>query len=302
MSSDSPNPYAPPNPLASQEEVLLGVAEAVEKLGTVAFAGNVRQHDLDEYLRADGHVGCARLLMLLIGFGGIFMSLSVIGIPFLAISIGTTGILTIAVTVSTIPYRRRMFQNANPEWSETVNGSLRPDGVHVRRDLSSTYYHWNWFGEAITSENVIALLPATQAASPLLITRGMTVGLDEWDRLIQVTQAIGSTSKPGESEDQRRDQNLRILKDKQRGWRFTPPTDAIAFEGIVWSDDFQLLPRHYRRRERPARTYMVNYGLVGFMGLILAGCSGLLFAQIAIIPVLVSVYVVAAILLGRRRR
>ena len=44
------------------------------------------------------------------------------------------------------------------------------------------------------------------------------------------------------------------------------------------------------------------YGLVAFAGLILAGCSGLLFNRIAILPVLVTIYVVAAIAIGRRRR
>ncbi len=301
MKPESPNPYAPPSPVAPEEEVRLGIAASVEQLGSVSFAGCVSPRELDEYLRADGHVGCARLMILVIGFGGIFSVLPILGIPFLAISAGAMGLLGIAVTVSTLPYRRLMFINANPDWGELIRGSLQADGIHLSREHSSTYYHWNWYGEAITGENVIALLPATQTASPLLITREMLDGPDEWDRLKQVTRAFRSTASVGETEDLRRDENLRILKANERGWRFTPPADAIPFEGIVWSDDYERLPRQYRQRHRPIRTHLVIYGLVAFAGLILAGCSGVLFRQVAILPVLVAIYVIAAIGLGRRR-
>ncbi len=302
MNPDSANPYAPPGPVAAQEEVRQSVAESLRKLGSIPFSGHVGDQELDEYLRADGHVGWARLTLLALGFGGIFAALPLLGAPFIAISAGAMGILLIVLTVSTPLYRRMMFKTANPDWDEMIRGSLEPEGVRLNREQNSTFYRWNWFGEPVTSRNLVALMPATQTAAPLLITREMIANVDDWDLLRQVTEEIGTIASQQETEDLRRDQNLRILKDQQRGWTFTPPPDAIAFEGIVWSDDYALLPRQYQTRIRPLRTYLVIYGLVAFVGLILAGCSGLLFEQIAIIPVLVTIYFVAAIAIGRRRR
>ena len=302
MNSDPTNPYAPPNPVASQNQARRGAMESLRQLGSIPFAGRIRRRELDEYLRADGHVGGARLAILAMGFGGIFFVLAFLGIPFLAVSVGAMGILTISLIVSTLPYRRLMFTNANPDWEQAMRGSIQPEGIRLNREHSSTFYRWNWFGETVTSPTLVALQPATQAAAPLMIARDMIPTEDAWELLRQVTDEVGATSNRLETEDLRRDQNLRILKDQQRGWTFTPPPDAIAFEGIVWSDDFNLLPRPYQARVRPLRTHLVIYGLVTFMGLILAGCSGLLFKQIAILPVIVTIYLVAAIAIGRRRR
>jgi hypothetical protein len=302
MGSQSTNPYAPPTPVSPRENTPLTAAKTLEELGRLPFAGRVTQQELDEYLRADGHVGCARLLMLGAAFGGLLSTLPMLGIPFLAISVGGMGIVAIVLTVSTMPYRRLMFTNANPDWAEQIEGTLQAEGIRLNRLHSSTYYHWNWYGETVISEHVVALIPATQAGAPLLITREMVSNQTAWEALQRVAKLIGNGPGDPNSEEVRRDENLRILKDRKRGWTFSPPDDAIAFEGIVWSHDYALLPTAYRARQRPLRTHLVNYGLTAFAGLLLAGCSGLIFSHLAVLPVLVGVYVLVTIALGRRRR
>lgn len=302
MGSQSTNPYAPPTPASPREETRLGAATTFEELGRVPFAGRVTDQELDEYLRTDGYVGCARLLMLGVAFGGLLSTLPMLGVPFLAIAVGGMGIVVIVLTVSTITYRRLMFTNANPDWAEPIEGTLQAEGIRLNRLHSSTYYHWNWYGDTVIGEHVVALLPATQAGTPLLITREMVSSQSAWEALQHVAKSIGNLSGDPKSEEVRREENLRILKDRKRGWTFAPPDDAIAFEGIVWSHDYALLPRAYRVRQRPLRTHVVNYGLTVFAGLLLAGCSGLIFSHLAVLPVLVGIYLLAAIALGRRRQ
>ncbi len=302
MGSQSSNPYAPPKQVSPREDARQDAAKSLEELGRVPFAGRVTEKELDEYLRADGHVGCARLLMLAAAFGGLLSTLPMLGISFLAISVGGMGIVAIVLTVSTMPYRRLMFTNANPDWAEPIEGALQSEGIRLNRLHSSTYYHWNWYGETVISEHVVALIPATQAGAPLLITREMLSSQSAWEALQQVAKTIGNMSGDPKFEEVRREENLRILKDRKRGWTFSPPDDAIAFEGIVWSHDYALLPSAYRIRQRPLRTHLVNYGLVAFAGLLLAGCSGLIFSHLAVLPVLVGIYLLVAIAMGRRRR
>ena len=302
MGSQSTNPYAPPTPVSPREETRLDTATTLEQLGRVPLAGRVREQELDEYLRADGHVGCARLLMLGVAFGGLLSTLPMLGIPFLAISVGGMGIVAIVLTVSTMPYRRLMFTNANPDWAEPIEGTVQAEGIRLNRIHSSTYYNWKWYGEAVISEHVVALLPATQAGSPLLITREMVASQSAWEALQQVAKSINNASGDPKSEEIRREENLRILKDGKRGWTFSPPADAIAFEGIVWSHDYALLPQAYRVRQRPLRTHLVNYGLTAFAALMLAGCSGLIFSHLAVLPSLVAIYLLVAVAMGRRAR
>lgn len=305
MNPDSPNPYAPPRTAPSAEVPPDPIGDALETLkaiGPVPFEGQVTGADLDEYLRSDGHVGCARLAALAIGFGAILALLPMLGMMFATIAVGLAGILAIVLTASTLPYRRMMFINANPDWADPIRGNISGEGIEVRRKHSTSEYRWNWYGEAVTSENVLTLVPATQPGTPLLITRDMMATHDAWDLIQRAGLALRREHDQEDGFERRRLENLRILRSGNRNWAAQAPKDAIPFEGIVWSDDWSRLPSAQQMRERPRRTYAVIYGLVACAGLVMAGCSGLLFDQIALLPMLVGLYVLIAIAWGRRRR
>ena len=302
MSQDETNPYAPPSTPQPDVAKPESISDAVIGLGEVKFAGAVGPNDLDAYLRVEGHVGCARMALLAIVLGTLLSAFPFMGLTYFAIALGTMGCLLIILTVSTLPYRRLVFININPGWADPLSGHFGTEGIHVRRDFTNTFYRWNWFTEAVESDRVIALLPATQAASPLILTIDMFASADDWERLQVVASALRRRSAEPSQDDAIREENLQILRDQERDWTFTPPQDTIRFEGIVWSDDYNRLPRSAQQRERPMRTHFVIYGLLIFSGLILGGCSGVIFQRVALLPVVVAVYFFAAVAIGRRRQ
>jgi hypothetical protein len=256
---------------------------------------------LDEYLRHDGHVGCLRLASLAIGFTIFFLMLAALGFGFQLISIGALGIVATILAVSTLAYRRLVFTNLNPEWNEAIQGTISPEGIRVVRSDSNTFYRWSWYGEAASSASVVALIPATQSGTPLLITREMLPTVEAWQAIKSAAGRIVSDTSEREASYVRRDQNVQVLKDRQREWSLNPPAEAICFEGIVWSDDLALVYPRTSRHLRPLRTHIVTGSLFVFAGLILAGCSGLLFDNPLFFVPLVVTYVVATVIIGRKR-
>lgn len=304
MNSDSANPYAPPTPLTTKPSLEKDIDGWPQPSEPIVFSGRVSQRGLEDYLRADGHIGCVGLSSMAIGCGGILLIFATqfAGLHFGAFAAGSMGILMVVVTVSTLKYRKLVYQTSNPEWNDPVQGSVQVTGIRLHRGFSTTFYQWDWYGDAVASTNMIGLLPATQLTAPLLITREMAPSDEDWGYLQQVAGVIRSSAARSRGGANRRDDNLTTIKNPRRSWTIEPPRDAIKFSGLVQNRDLARLPNRDRVRQRPLRTHFVIYSLVGFGGVLLAGCSGLLFEQVAILPVLAGLYFVAAILIGRRRQ
>ncbi len=237
---DSLNPYAPP-PTESFAEFPVPSLETLERVGPISFAGAPHEYALREFLRSHGHVGCAYLFVVGIVLTFVLFSVSVVagGFP---LALGGIGIVMIVLTVSTTPYRRLVFESINPRWNQPTQGVLSTEGVRIQRENSSVFFRWDWFGGAVVSEQVVALLPATQAAQPILITQAMLVHLNDWSRLLEVAAAIGVVSDDAPIDDQQSAQNRRLLRQASRARSINPPQGAIAFEGVLSSDDFAASP------------------------------------------------------------
>jgi hypothetical protein len=300
VNSANANPYAPPQAEVSWE-IPAPLVETLDTDGPISFAGAVDEAHLHEFLKSDGHVGCAQMLLGLISLSLILLVLAFLGGGFTAIAIGCLGVIVVTLTVSTIPYRRLVFQNINPDWNRPRRGLMRADGVVVRRDETALFLRWDWFDGAVIGDRFVAFLPATQRAAPLLVTRSMLVNLDDWNRLTQVAGAISVDSERFSKGDQRRGQNQRILRDRSRARTVDVPTEAIPFQGTLTAAELARVPGRYRRRQRPLRTYVVNTVLVTHVGLVLAGLSQLFLEQALALPIVVLFYVVVTAVLGRWR-
>jgi hypothetical protein len=230
-----------------------------------------------------------------VGFVLTFVLLSVSlvagGFP---LALGGIGLVLIVLTVSTTPYRRLVFENINPRWNQPTQGVLNTEGVRIERESSSVFFRWDWFGGAVVSEQVVALLPATQAAQPILITQAMLVNLNDWSRLLEVAAAIGIVSDEAPIDDQQSADNLRLLRRANRVRSIDPPEGAIAFEGVLSGQDFARVPKLYRWRERPLRSYVVVVGLFFFGSFVVIAISQLLFQQMAFLPAFILTYIVLA--------
>jgi multisubunit Na+/H+ antiporter MnhB subunit len=275
--------------------------ETLDEIGPIGFAGAIDEQHLHEFLSMEGHVGCAPMLMGSIGIGLILLVLSLMGGGFTAIAIGVMGFVLVVMTVSTIRYRRLVFQNLNPHWNRPVRGELRTAGVQLERGQTSAFFRWDWYVGAVISDQLVAFLPATQMAQPLMVSKPMLVNLDDWNRVRQVAAAIGIVSDADSVEDRRRHQNLQILRDPNRERRIKVPSDAIPFEGVLTASDFSQIPRRYHRRQRPVRTQIVNAILYTLAGLVVVGISLVVFQQVAMLPIIVVVYIIAAIAFGKMR-
>ena len=300
MNSPDANPYAPPQTEVSRELPTPSI-ETLEAHGPISFSGVVDQQDLNQYLRTDGHVGCAPMLGALICVGLILLFPLMVGGGLAAIAIGALGIVVVTLSVSTIPYRRLVFQNINPDWRQPKQGQLRPDGVTIERAGTRIFYRWDWFDSAIVADRVVAFLPATQRGAPLLITQSMLTDLEYWIRVQQVAQAVAVTTIQSPDGDQRRYQNERILRDRHRPRTVEVPNGAVPFQGPLTAAELANVPGRFRPRQRPTRTYVVNTILIVHIGLILAGVSLLVFRGLLTLPIVVSLYIISAIFFGRWR-
>lgn len=300
LNSPDANPYAPPQTEVSHE-LPKPSFEILESQGPISFSGVVDSASLHEYLRADGHVGCGGMLMGLICVGLISLFPILLGGGVAVIAIGCLGIVVLTFAVSTIPYRRLVFQNINPDWNRPKRGQLRPDGVTVERDGTTIFFRWDWYDSAIVANRIVAFLPATQRTAPLLIAQSMLPDLDQWARVQQVAQAVAVTSMQSPEGDQRRYQNERILRDRKRPRTVEVPHGAVPFQGPLTAAHLESVPERFRPRQRPARTYVVNTILIVSIGVILSGISLLVFRGLMTLPIVVSLYIVAAVFFGRWR-
>jgi hypothetical protein len=294
MDSSNPNlnPYAPPQ-TESFAEVPAPSLETLKQIGPIPYAGGPDERALDEFLYAYGHVDWGYLLV--VGFVLTFVLLSVsLFMGGFLLAFGGIGLVIIVLTVSTTSYRRLVFENINPRWNQPNHGALTAEGVRIDRKQSSAFFRWDWYGGAVISDQVVALLPATQPAQPLLITQAMLLKLDDWSRLLEVASAIGLVSDEAPIDNQHRQKNLRLLRRANRARSIAPPPGAIAFEGALDADDFQRLPDRFRWRERPLRSYAVIAGLFFFGSFVVIAISQSVFQQLAFLPAFILIYAVLA--------
>ncbi len=195
MDSTKPNPYAPPQ-TESFAEVPAPSLDTLKQIGPISYAGAPDERALDEFLSAYGHVDWGYLLIVGVVLTFILLAVSLFMGGFL-LAFGGIGLVIIVLTVSTSSYRRLVFKNINPRWNRPSHGVLTAEGVRIDRKRSSSFFRWDWYGGAVISDQVVALLPATQTAQPLIITQAMLVKLDDWSRLLEVAGAIGIVSDEG---------------------------------------------------------------------------------------------------------
>jgi hypothetical protein len=276
--------------------------ETLRESGPIQFSGSANDRDLRELLQAYGHVGCAYLMLLGFCISLVLLVLFVQGGGLAAIAIGVMSLFVVASVVSTIPYRQLVFENANPQWREERCGELREEGVHVDRRDTRAFFRWDWYWSAAMGDDWIAFIPATGPMQPLIINVSMVVNLDDWRRVQQLALAIEQRSHDsGEQQHRRRNSNLMQEKGRQRSVEV--PADAIAYHGTLRASDYSRLPNDHRRRERPARSYVVVGALFCGGAFIVAGVSKLLLQQFAFLPAFLVIYVaMAAIGIAVRKR
>jgi hypothetical protein len=280
------NPYAPPRsePPSSTAPATL---DLLSEHGPIEFSGALDERDLRDFLRAHGHIGCGWLLGMLLTLAAFLLMLAALAA---AAFVAVVGLSAILIAVSTIRYRLLVFQSLNPHWDQPLRGEVNRHGIDRQQAASSSFYRWDWYSGAVVGERIVAFLPATQPAQPLILSLNMLTGQDQWDRLLEVCRAIGIISADGPREDQRAEQNLDMLRQPERPRTIPPPRGAIAFRGRVRRSDFEDLPRAYRRRKRPVRAYVVSVTLAVLSMLLLAAISEALFGPFLLVPGVVLLY------------
>lgn len=296
----TPNPYAPPMTDALAESDAPSF-ETLESLGPITYAGSPNEQDLYDFLAVHGHVGCGYMCAL--GFVLCFVILTLalmVGTPLFAV--GGIGLTSIVMIVSTTTYRRLVFESINPRWSQETQGVLSASGLSIERQHTSAFFRWDWYGGAIVCDRAVVLLPATQPAHPLFISREMLHRLDDWDRLLEVAGAIGIATDQSLVDSDLAEKNLRLLRRRNRVRSIEPPTDAIVFEGELNAEDLERVSRRFRWRERPLRFYLVMSGLLFFGALVVIPIAGALVREMSFLPGLVAAYAAMAVVgLGIRR-
>lgn len=301
MNHVSANPYAPPPTESSPPRPATSIDRMAE-LGRLAFRGSVDEGALREFLRHDGHVSWGRQLAIALGLALFVPAMAMMATVVLALAAAFMGIVLVMLVVSTMPYRRLVFQNINPHWAEPIEGELSSEGVQLRRRFATSFFRWDWFHEAIVGNQVVALIPATKSGQPILIARTMVSQQEQWEHLCDVARSVGVDSESNVALAQTRSQNLRMLRDKSRRRRVAVPAGAIAFEGILTIEDFDQIPRRLKQRSRPVRAYIVLSMLFFFGALFIAGISMAVFQQVLLLPALAILYIIAGALMGRLRR
>lgn len=270
MGEDAPNPYSPPSETLSTES-----DQSIESLlgsGPIRFHGSVNAGDLNAFLRSHDHIGCGSILMTGVGLSAImfFFALVIHGALAL-VFVGVLGLVLLSLVTSMLPYRRSVFVSANPKWQEPVTGEVVVEGVVVRREGGESFFGWDWFGDAVADSHVVAFLPAMHSHQPILISSSMLDGLSDWDRLNFVAQSLAVSSDDSSTFESRRYENRKRMRSSRRGRSLEVPPDAIAFEGAVTTRDLKELPARISRRSRPARAYLLIFGLAAFMSVLLIG-------------------------------
>ncbi len=258
----------------------------------IPFSGTLNEDDIRTFLRREGDPGVFAPLMLVICFGLVGLVLFMQGGAYAAVAVGAIGLLLIAIVVSTLSYRRLLFINSNPHCFSPVKGELCVDGMYLYRDDVTTFFRWDWFGDALASERMVAFMPATQPDQPQLITLPMIQQADDWSRVLSA--AVTPTTEG--SGERLRQRNLAMLRDRARERTREIPGGAIRFGGAVGSEDFAQLPSHQRRGHRSWRAKLVLGSLVACGALILAGASSIFFDRVAFLLGLAILYAVLAAL------
>lgn len=255
-----PNPYAPP---VSTQGVASVTMDSLSQ--PIPFHGQLAPGDVTNYLRSYDHIGCGAMLRIAVGVLLVFsVFATVIGGAIALILIGVLGWVLVSFVTSILPYRRSVFLSENPKWEAPVSGMMSVEGVTIVRLDGESFFRWDWFGQSVVSDQVVALLPALHPHQPIVITASMLNGLDDWDRLVGVAGLIGTGSDVDEATSESRRYDIRMMLRSRQPRRLPVPSDAIAFEGVISSSDFRHLPPVMVRRNRPTRAYMLIIALAFF--------------------------------------
>ena len=307
LRADSNNPYAPPKaePL---KEILPQPIISLPENEPIRFSGRCTPQELNAYLRAYGHISLIRLTLVGMVLFGFLSFIASAGPAFAAISFGTIGFIGIVLTVSTLPYRRAVFVNLNPQWNQPVTGEISEQGIFMERNHNRVFYRWDWFDGAIFGNQVAAFIPATQTGHPVLIGLSMlnansdSKREQQWQLIHHITQSLGIVSDNSPVDEQRARQNDRILRERNREQSIVPNDDAVVFRGTLTKQDLTRITSEQRPRQRLTRSRIVTNGLLLFAATVLGGLSQVALGQFWILPGLLLIYTIAWHLHGRRRQ
>ena len=291
------NPYSPPTEACHQESPPARVTLLSGQ--SIRFSGHPDQKELDDYLRAHAYISLPKLLLT--GFAStlLLVVLATLGAPFVLISIGILGMLVITLTVSTLPYRRIVFDNLNPNWSDPVEGEIKQDGIALRFGDAATSYRWDWFCCVVLGKNSAAFLPATQTGNPLFVTRRMLRCDSEterdqlWLEIVQVAESLGLLTDQQAIDDRLRSQIARLLRDTNRDRTIVPPHESIPFQGKFTTSDLTRVSGRSSDPTKLLRSRLVSNSLLVFAAIGLSGISELILGHYWMLPALLFCYVIA---------
>ena len=254
MNQTPTNPYAPP-PSGVDVARPLPSLETLDSHGPIRFSGAMQDRDLDEFLRADGHVGCVTSIAQGLCLGIIALALLVQGGGLVGLAIGTLGFFLVMSIVSTVHYRRLVFENENPDWAAVRHGELVADGIRLLEDEGTRFYRWLWYGDAIIADRWVVFVPANGTNQPVLVASDMLDQTADWDRVRDVAAAIALRLHT-RGETRQHQKNLSRMRTPSRPRSIAVPPDALAWSGTVRSPRLQPVASGpaAARRNRLART------------------------------------------------
>lgn len=296
-SSHRTNPYSPPSEACYQESP---PARGTLPSGTsIRFSGHPNREEVDDYLRADAYISLPQLVLT--GFAStlLLLALATIGAPFAMISIGMLGMIVITLAVSSLSYRRVVFENLNPNWSDRVEGEIQQDGITLCLKNATTRYRWDWFCGVALGKCSAAFLPTTQTGIPLLVTRRMLQCSSEserdrrWIEVVQVAESLGRITDQQAIDNRLETQTARLLRDTRRDRTIIPPRESIPFQGKFTSRDLARVSGRSTDYTKLLRSRLVSNSLLIFAAIGLAGLSKLMLDHYWTLPAFLLIYVLA---------
>lgn len=265
MNRPTPNPYQPPLPTpepSGGQSDDQPIDSLIADDAPIAFDGALGRRHLDQYLHAVGDLGWA-FPFWLIFFGGI-VAVSLVGIGgprCIPLAIAVLTLLGISLTVSARPYRRSIFQSANPNWDRRVSGTIGRTGITIVRDQVETFYHWDAFVDASAGPHWVAFSLSIPRNSVLILVPEMFGRLGDWDRVALVAAAKAKQSDPLSSRPGQQSV-MRIMRDANRQASIEPPPGSIRIAGPLSTRDIDGAVGRRRRPRRPIRAQVIRFAVL----------------------------------------
>lgn len=269
------NPYQPPTEIREDETSTDGYQTAIrqfDEIGPIPFSGNPGHDGLNRFLANYDNVNWSTIILafFLCGSGLMFFAL-VRSTGMFLVWLGGSCFVLAGITVSTRFYRKLMFTDANPDWSDVCIGEVNQHGIRIQRSHSTVFSSWDCVSRIVVQPDSMAIIIPDVIGQSLILTRDMLKDDGDHFRLKHWLQRVNDRHLSSGTEADRM-QILQVLqRDPTRARTIEVPTDAIAFSGAIHHEDVMRVRGDVRPRRLRVRARIVQLAILLSITLIASG-------------------------------